>query len=325
MGQIEDAMQKSTFQEQQSIVEPLLSRWVGYGLVLLAGTAWACLGLFFRRLQMLEFPALFIAFDRALLAGVTLVLFSAVRRPADLRLRWRDLPLFATYGLGIAAFFLVYIRAVAAGSVALAAVLLYTAPIWIVLFARVRWGEPLTRVKLAALTSAVVGSACIALGSAQLSGSWLAIGLGLLSGLAYALYSLFSNEGLQRGYAPTTVVLYAMLFAAVFLLPLQQWATVVRAWHTPAAWPALVGVALVSTVLAPVCYAAGQRRIGASNAGILATVEPVVAALLAWVLLGEQLAVMQLVGGACVLAAVLLLARHPAPAHIVAAEEVAHE
>ena len=283
-------------------------RFIGYGLVLLAGTFWAGLGLFFRALDRYDLPATTIALNRTVLAGLTLLIIGLLRQPAALRLRVRDLPYFALYGLMVSGFFFVYIEAVNQGSVALAAVLLYTGPIWVVVYATVRWREPLTNRRLAALGLAVLGSALVALGAGGVTGGGLAIALGLLSGLLYGGYSILSNEGLRRGYIPTTIVMYVMLFGGLFLLPLQDWSAVGRAVTTPGAWPALLGVAWVSSLLAPVCYAAGQQRIGASNASILATIEPVVAALLAWVLLNERLTLVQIVGGGCVLAAVLVLA-----------------
>ncbi|HYF65272.1 MAG TPA: DMT family transporter [Herpetosiphonaceae bacterium] len=283
-------------------------RWLGYGLVLLAGTFWACLGLFFRALEAYDLPPTAIALNRTLIAGLSLLAFSLARRPDMLRVRPRDLPFFGMYGLLVSVFFFVYVEAVNQGSVALASVLLYTGPVWVVVYARLRWGEPLGGAKLAALGLAVLGSALVALGSGAVGGGAWAIGLGLLSGLLYAAYSLLSNAGLRRGYAPGTIVLYVMLSGALCLLPLQDWSAVGRALTTPGAWPALLGVAWVSSLLAPVCYAAGQARVGASTAGILATVEPVVAALLAWLALGERLAALQLAGGGLVLGAVLILA-----------------
>lgn len=283
-------------------------RWLGYGLVLLAGTFWACLGLFFRALDAYDLPATAIALNRALVAGLSLLAFGLLRRPTMLRVKRRDLPFFGLYGLLVSVFFFVYIQAVDQGSVALASVLLYTGPVWVVLYARLRWAEPLGGAKLAALGLAVLGSALVALGSGGVGGGGWAITLGLLSGLLYAAYSLLSNSGLRRGYAPGTIVLYVMLAGALFLLPLQNWAAVGRALSTPGAWPPLLGVAWVSSLLAPVCYAAGQSRVGASTAGILATVEPVVAALLAWLALGERLTALQLAGGGLVLGAVLTLA-----------------
>lgn len=287
------------------------ARWRGYLLVLLAGSLWATLGLFFRYLDRYKIPPETIALYRAGIASLALMAFWALRRPSMLRLHRRDVPYFLTFGvLGVAGFFLVYIYAVKHGSVAMAAVLLYTAPIWIALFARWRWGHPLAGARLAALVLAVAGCALVALGSGgPLGGNLLAIVLGLGAGLGYAAYSLWSSEGLRRGYESWTVVSYSMLLGALAMLPFQSIDGLWWSITTPAVWPALLGVGLVSTLLAPICYTAGIRRIGAPTASIVATVEPVIAAMLAWAILGEALTPEQIAGGLSILAAIIILAR----------------
>lgn len=78
---------------------------------------------------------------------------------------------------------------------------------------------------------------------------------------------------------------------------------------TPAAWAALIAIALVSTVTAMLAFFAGLTRLGAARTSMLSTLEPVVTVLLAAVLLGERLSLVQWCGGAAVLAAVLWLVR----------------
>jgi DME family drug/metabolite transporter len=77
----------------------------------------------------------------------------------------------------------------------------------------------------------------------------------------------------------------------------------------PAAWPLLLGVGLLPSLLAPICFTLGLQHVRTSNASILATVEPVAAAGLAWAFLGEALTLPQIAGGGCVLLAVLILVR----------------
>jgi drug/metabolite transporter (DMT)-like permease len=79
--------------------------------------------------------------------------------------------------------------------------------------------------------------------------------------------------------------------------------------RTPAGWLAVFGIAIISTVAAIVLFFAGLERIGPTRASVLSTVEPVCTVLLAAVLLGETVAPSQLVGGALILTAVVLLAR----------------
>lgn len=279
----------------------------GYLLVLAAGSLWATLGLFFRYLDQAHISPEVFALCRS--ASSAIFLFSLLLVQPSAR-RWverQDVVYFLFFGLCIAAFFIIYIQAIKAGSVALAAILLYTCPIWVTIFARVRWGEPLYREKIIALLLSILGCSLVALGSSSLQGGFLAILLGLGSGLAYAFYSLLSNEGMKRGYPATTMMCYALFLGSIFLLPFQDVKGWVGLWEAKRIWPLLGGMAVVS-MLAPLFYAAGQKRIGASKASIAATVEPVVASALAWLLLQETLKPVQFVGGVLVLAAVVILA-----------------
>jgi DME family drug/metabolite transporter len=91
------------------------------------------------------------------------------------------------------------------------------------------------------------------------------------------------------------------------LFALTPPAETLRALRHPGAWLLLIGVGVGPSLLAPICFTLGLQRVRASSASILATIEPVVAAGLAWAVLGESLAPLQLAGGMCVLLAVLLL------------------
>jgi drug/metabolite transporter (DMT)-like permease len=79
---------------------------------------------------------------------------------------------------------------------------------------------------------------------------------------------------------------------------------------TAAGWGWLAGLAVVSTVAAVSLFFAGLKRVGPTSAAILSTAEPVVTVILAFLVFGELLGPLQLLGGALVILAVLLLASH---------------
>ena len=79
---------------------------------------------------------------------------------------------------------------------------------------------------------------------------------------------------------------------------------------TTAGWGWLLGIAVVSTVIAVSLFFAGLKRVGPTAASVLSTVEPVVTVVLAFLVFGELLGALQLLGGAFVIAAVIVLARH---------------
>jgi len=242
-------------------------------------------------------------------AGGAFILLTAgvfIIRPQALRVRRRDLPLFAAYGLlGVAVFMTVYFTAVRLSSVATAAMLLYTAPAWVTVLARVFFAEPLGRGKVAAVLLTVAGSGLVvrAYDPAALRLSIGGVAAGLAAGFTYALYSIFGKGALQR-YRPLTTVLYALGFGTVFLL--------IATGGPPrlppeGALPVIAYLILVPTLLAYLLYVTGLDRMEAGRASILATVEPVVAAALGVLLLGERLEGWQWVGGALTLAGIVLI------------------
>ena len=138
--------------------------------------------------------------------------------------------------------------------------------------------------------------------------NWLGLLAGLGAGLTYALYSVFNKAGVRR-YAGWTVLAYGLLFGTVFLAPLQSPPLIEAAVRQPGAVAWLLALAVGPTLGAGLAFNAGLRYIPVSSASVTATLEPVIASILAFVLLGERLDPAQLAGGGLILAAVISLTR----------------
>ncbi len=281
----------------------------GYILVAAAAGLWGTLGLLFRVLHDdFGISALTIAFLRAGIALTILIVVLALARPRLLRVPLRTLPFFAIYGFcGVAAFYFSYTQAVIQTTVTTAVVLLYTAPAFVTLIAWRMWGEPLGARKLTALVLAFVGCALVARAydPSQLELNVMGLALGLAAGFTYALYTVFSKSALER-FSVWTALVYALLFGALFLAPLQTRDGFAPLLH-PGAWFFLGTLALGPTLGSLALYSAGLQRVPASNASLVATIEPVVASTLAFLILGERLEWLQLAGGAMVMAGAVWL------------------
>jgi DME family drug/metabolite transporter len=287
---------------------------VGVLLVVGAALLWGTLGIAFRGLQELGANSVAIGFWRAVIAAPLLGLFLLVRAPASLKVAWRDLPLLMGYGLiSVAMFFVVYPAAVASASVAVAAVLLYTAPAWVILLAALFFREAITLPKAIAVVLTFIGVALVA-GLTTINANTLSL-LGLLTGLGagftYATFSIFGKEVLKR-YPPTTAIFYSLLFGMLFLLPFvmgQTWASVLAPLNAVEGWAWILYMGIVPTAGSFWLYTAGLHHLGdAGRASVLATLEPVVAAALGFLLLNEGLSPVQLAGGALVLVGVAISA-----------------
>jgi DME family drug/metabolite transporter len=277
---------------------------MGYFYVVCAGVLWGVLGPVSRVALQEGVGPLEVAFWRALIAALLFGAHAGLRR--RVRVARRDLPAVVGFGLvGVAFLYVAYFMAVREGGAALASVLLYTAPVWVAVLAwLLRW-ERMTAGKGAALALTLAGVA----GLASAAGGEVRVGVaalfwGLLAGWAYATYYLFGKRFFDRYPAPT-LFLYALPVGALGLLPLVDF----HPAKSAAAWGTMAFVALVPTYGAYLLYSAGLRRVEATRAATVATVEPVVSAAAAYLVWGERLAPAGYAFAALVLAGVVLMVR----------------
>lgn len=265
---------------------------------------WALLGVFSQRLLTAGVSALEIAFWRAALGGCVFIAHAAVTRRLRL-LKRSDLLAFAAFALvGVTLFYSALNLAIEAGGVSLAFVLLYTAPAFVAILAAIFLGERLTLVKVGLVGLSILGVALVSnSGGTGVTTSWQAVAWGLTAGASYSTYYLFGKWALRR-YAPVTIYAYVMPLGALGLVPFIGFEALRVA--TPAVWLDIGLMSLLSTYGAYLVYYTGLRTIEASRAVLVATIEPVLAALLAAALFGERLSALGIAGAVLVLASAVL-------------------
>ena len=282
---------------------------LGYAYIVSAALLWATIGPVARFALQAGVEPLEISFWRAAIAGVLFALHAAAR--GRLRIARRDLPAVGAFALfGVTIFYWAYFRAVELGGAALAAILLYTAPAWVALAAALWLGERLTARKSVAVAMTLAGIALVASGSASgVSGGAepatvrvSAMLWGLVAGLAYAAYYLFGKRYFTR-YEASTLFAYALPLGALLLLPMASFAS-----KSATTWLVLLFLGVVPTYGAYLLYGLGLARLEATRAATAATLEPVVAAAIAYAVWGEALRASSYVGAALVIAGVLLVA-----------------
>ena len=189
----------------------------------------------------------------------------------------------------------------------LLSLVLYTFPGMVAVAAIVLGRERADSRRLGALGLAS-GGLVLVLASAK-AGSLDPLGtaLALTAAVVYTTYILVS-EGIAGRLRPSLLSALVCTGAAVSLtLGSASLGDLHPGEVTAAGWGWLAGIAVVSTVAAVSLFFAGLKRVGPTTASILSTVEPVVTVVLAFLVFGELLGVVQLLGGALVIAAVLVL------------------
>jgi drug/metabolite transporter (DMT)-like permease len=204
-----------------------------------------------------------------------------------------------------------YLTALKYASPGLVALLLYLYPVFVVILSVTLNHEPVNRVKILALGMALVGLA-LTVGPAggQLPGILLAISAAVI----YSIYILVGNRVMQQVTAiQSSAVIFFSAGVTSGLLMLANGAHLPK---TGTGWGVIAAIVVIATVVPVVTFLAGLQRIGATNAAMISTLEPVVTVLLAALLLGEILKPVTLLGGALILAAVIILMRTELRGHV---------
>ncbi|MBR2490006.1 MAG: EamA family transporter [Ruminiclostridium sp.] len=274
-----------------------------------AATLWGSMGIFSRGLGALNISVTSVAIIRNFGAFLLMAIFFLITDRSVFRIKLRHLPIFFGTGVGsVLMMTIFYFRSQQVSSLAVAAILLYTAPTFVVILSAILFKDKITKQKLAALIIAFLGCSFVTgIWSGGLEVTPLGIALGLASGLSYSLYTVIGRFGLQH-YQPFTVTFYSLLFAGVgslFFWDTQEMATIAA---SPKGLLMSLGLMLFATVLPYLLYTKGLSGLGdSSKASILASVEPVVAAIVGIIAFGEPMTMGVVLGLACILTSVYIL------------------
>ena len=281
------------------------------GLIVLAGILWGTMGLFVRKFNAMGLESMEIVELRCYIAAVILFIGTFLRDKKLLKVKGKNLPVLICSGIfSIVFFYYCYFSTISIMNLSAAAILLYTAPIFVMLMSVVLFREKLTVKKVLVLVMAFSGC-CLVSGVATASQalSWKGILLGLGSGFGYALYSIFSRFGLNQGLHSVTITNYTFLFAAVGGAFLADFSALGTAFSEYGVSFVLFSVfyTLITTVLPYLLYTLGLSYVENGTASIMASVEPVVATLLGIIVFSEKPTVSSVIGIVLVLIALVLL------------------
>ena len=286
-------------------------RLLGYGLAATAAVLWATGAVtakwMFSRLTFAVDPVA-LSGARACLAFVVTMAFLVPFGRGRLKVRLRDLWFLAAFGVfSLAMVHFTYFQTIQLTDVATAILLEYLAPILVLVASVLFLGERFTWALPAGVGLSVLGCALMvgAIGGKGLVVTPAGLAWGLASAFFFALYTLMGKYASRR-FSPWTLLAYGLGAASLFWIavmggPGRIWAILSQ----PVGLIAVVYVAVFSTVLPFGAFLKSLHYIDATKASVTATLEPAVAGVLAYFLLGESLAPAQLLGGALVLAAIV--------------------
>jgi drug/metabolite transporter (DMT)-like permease len=258
-------------------------------------------------IRLAEAPAIAVAFWRCALGAALLLPPALVRR--ERFPRGKGLYVGVASGVALGAHFGFWISSLDHTSVAASVVLVSTQPVFVAILAYLLFGERTSTLSFAGVLAALAGTAVIAgddsVGSAALLGNALALA-GAVTVAVYVLIGRSSRTG-GMGVLPYSVVVYSA--AALSLLPVALSLDVPLWGYSGETWFWLWAITLGPQIMGHTVFNWALRYVEASILSGTILAEPVVSALLAWLILSERPGIATIIGGAIVLLGLFLLLR----------------
>ena len=287
-----------------------MSKRLGYMYVILGAACWGLIGVFNRLLGEVGVSVWNRVTIRNFLSLVLMTVVFALFKRSVFRIKLRHLPIFIGAGLfSVLGLAVTYFNCQMHCSLAVAGILLYLAPSFVVLMSALFWKAPITKRKVMALVVSFLGCVLVSgIMSGALTVSVTGLLLGIGAGFCYATYTIFAHYGLEH-YDSLTMIYWTFFFAGLGSLVFLNWGELALALSHGTTWIGMAGLVVIATVLPYLFYTKGLEVVESGKASIIANVEPVVAALTGVVFFHEVLNVWTVLGIVCVLGGVVLLAK----------------
>lgn len=278
--------------------------------IVLAASMWGTIGVTVKILSSYGLSAIQMVVGRLGVSAILLGLFLLITDKNKFIIRIKDIKWFVGTGIFSMLFFnTCYSAAVQLTSLSIAAVLLYTSPIFVTLFSIPIFKEKLTAKKIIAVVCSVLGCMLVS-GLLSSNESGIAINglfLGMCAAVGYAFYGILARVMVRR-YHPLTILFYTFILAGiggVFIGDVKGIVDIVV--NRPSSMVVIIIAALICSIVPYMLYTTALKEVEASKASVIASIEPVVATLIGHIVFGEVISFMSIIGIVSVLSAIIIL------------------
>ncbi len=280
--------------------------------IILAGILWGTSGIFVRYLAPYGFTSLQMTFFRSIVSCVCMSLFILIHNKNLFKVSLKELLLFAGSGIS---FFLTascYFYSMQATSISTAVVLMYTAPIFVMIYSVMFLNEKLTPIKTLAVITMIAGCSLVSgiIGGLKFNG--VGIIAGFMSGIAYSSYNILTKIQMKNNSNPISAILYCFFFAVLIgaftcgVDKIPQ--SMAIAPHVTL--PLVIGMGLMTCITPYFLYTLALKKIPAGTAASLGIIEPMAATLFSVILFNEPLSKASVCGIVLILGAVFMLSNN---------------
>lgn len=284
---------------------------LSFVFIILAGIGWGTSPIFVHYLSPYGFTSQQMTAVRGTISFLCMLAYVLISNRSLFKIKFKDLLLCAVVGATLFGSAFCYYTAMQLTSASTAVVLMYTAPIYVMLFSVLFLGEKFSKGKLVALILMLIGCCLV---SGIITGLKFNIGgilVGILTSFVYAAYNILTKVSMQRKLNAITVTLYSFMFMCIIALSVSKpFALIGNIASAPIPTiPLCVGLAVATFVMPFFLFTWSMKYLSAGIASALSVVEPMAATIFSAVLFLEIPDVPSIIGIVLILGAVYLLGR----------------
>jgi drug/metabolite transporter (DMT)-like permease len=279
--------------------------------IVAACAMWGTSGLFVNALAPYNFTTLQMMGMRSAVAFVAIALYALIFNRKAFKTTAGSLLIFFLVGLSVYGTGALYYASMQLTSVSTAVVLMYTAPIYVMIFSVLFFGERFSKLKLISVAAMMLGCALVSGIIGGLRFDILGIVMGVASGLSYGAYNVIAKLSSRKGCDTLTATLYAFLIMAILSISLSKPAEIVTLTSkSPLVLiPSFIIFGIITCFLPYFLYNLAMKDLPAGTASALGIVEPMAATVFSIVVLKEEVSVFSVIGIILILTAVFLLGK----------------
>lgn len=276
----------------------MLKNTKGIIYVLLSGFLWGLMSIFVNKLKSIGLESMNIITVRVWISSVAILIMMLFKDKKSLKIRLKDMWCFIGTGIiSLTMFNFFYFSNITETSPGIAAVLMYTSPVFVMIMSVIFFKEKLTATKILACILTFFGCALVSgVSGDMISGKGLFFGI--MSGIGYALYSIFGRFATDKGYSSLTVTAYTFFFACIGTAPFSDYKKILTSISDENFFGIafIVICAVMFTVVPYLLYTKGLSYIETGKAGVIAAFEVVVAAVVGFLIFDESFDAIKILG-----------------------------
>ena len=279
--------------------------------IILAGIAWGTSGIFVTLLSPYGFTSPQLTSIRATVSLVAIGCYILIKEKNAFKATPKELFLFLGSGITLFGTSTCYYVSMQATSISTAVVLMYTAPVIVMIYSVAFLGEKLTKLKTISVLLMVIGCGLVSGIIGGLKFDLIGILIGMLSGICYSAYNILTKIQMEKGIRSSTASFYNFLITSVISLiisdPIKLGAN--ASTEPSVTIPLMIALGIVTYVIPYVLYTNAMKYLPAGTASALGIVEPMAATIFSIIIFHEKLSLPSAIGIILILAAVLLLSK----------------